>query len=108
VKTSLLLLFLLLFLSAARAQAQQPIPPGIRHADQTEDQTQKDIPPPIVLRSHLDVAKARREAEELSKIAQTIPSDFDQIAKGVLPKDVIEKLKQIEKLSKHLRSEINP
>jgi len=108
VKSSLLLLFLLLFLSAAWAQAPQPIPPGIRKADQTEDRTQKNIPPPIVLRSHPDVARARREADELSKLAQTIPWDVDQIAKGLLPKDVINKLRQIEKLSKHLRSDLSP
>jgi len=108
VKTSLLPFFLLLFLSAARAQTGRPIPPGIRQADQTEAQTQKNIPPPIMQRRHPDYAKAGHEADELSKIAQTIPSDVDQMAKGVFPKDVIDKLKQIEKLSKHLRSELNP
>jgi len=30
------------------------------------------------------------------------------MAKGMLPKDVIEKLKHIEKLSKHLRGELGP
>lgn len=49
-----------------------------------------------------------QEAAELSKIAQTIPSDVDQAAKGLLPKEVIGKLKQIERLSKRLRSELNP
>jgi hypothetical protein len=30
------------------------------------------------------------------------------VRRGMLPKDAIEKLKQIEKLSKHLRGELNP
>ena len=106
-KTSLLLLFALLFLSLGLTQTQ-PIGPGRRQAERAQVQAEKDMPPPNAQRPHLDYAKARTEADELSKIAQTIPSDVDQIANGVFPKDVIEKLKQVEKLSKHLRSELNP
>ena len=56
----------------------------------------------------LDFAQLQREADELARTAQTIPSDVASVRKGMLPKDVIEKLKQIEKLSKHLRMELNP
>jgi hypothetical protein len=108
VKATLLLLFLLLFLCAALAQDGRARAPGLRQAQQAEIQAEKDIPPPVMQRSHKDYAKLGHEADELSKIAQTIPSDVDQAAKGVFPKDMIEKLKQIEKLSKHLRSELNP
>ena len=103
-KLSLLLLSLLLLVTTAVAQLDR----GTRQADRAEAQTEKDMPPPIVQRPRLDYAKVQHEAAELSKIAQTIPSDVDQIAQGAFPKDVIEKLKQIEKLSKHLRSELNP
>jgi len=41
-------------------------------------------------------------------MSQTIPSDVASARKGMLPRDVIEKLKQIEKLSKRLRTELNP
>ena len=58
--------------------------------------------------AHLDLAKLCQEADELARIAQTIPPDVASIQRGRLPKDMIEKLKQIEKLSKHLRSQINP
>jgi hypothetical protein len=50
----------------------------------------------------------QQEADELARKAQTIPSDVASVRKGMLPKDVIEKLKQIEKLSKRLRTELNP
>ena len=53
------------------------------------------------------MARFQREAEVLARTAQTIPSDVANLSKGMLPNDVIEKLKQIEKLSKHLRSELN-
>ena len=57
---------------------------------------------------HIDPFQLRREADELARTAQTIPADVDSVRKGMLPKDVIQKLKQIEKLSKRLRSELNP
>lgn len=95
-------------LAASLLLAQTRIPPGVRQADQVEAQTEKSIPPPIAQRAHLDAAKLVQEADELARIAQTIPPDVASIQKGKLPKDVIEKLKQIEKLSKHLRSQINP
>jgi hypothetical protein len=40
-------------------------------------------------------------------MAQTIPNDGASVRKGMLPKNVIEKLKQIEKLSKRLRTQLN-
>jgi hypothetical protein len=57
---------------------------------------------------HIDLAQLQREADDLARTAQTIPADVASVRKGMLPKDVIEKLKQIEKLSKHLRGELNP
>jgi hypothetical protein len=56
----------------------------------------------------VDLAEAEKEAQVLARTAQTIPADIASIRKGMLPKDVIEKLKQIEKLSRHLRTELNP
>ena len=97
-----------LLLAASLLPAQRPIPPGVRQADQAETQTEKSIPPPITQTAHLDVAKLGQEADELARIAQSIPPDVASIRKGKLPKDMIEKLKQIEKLSRHLRSQISP
>jgi hypothetical protein len=57
---------------------------------------------------HIDMAQAQRCADDLARTAQTIPTDIASVRQGMLPKDVIEKLKQIEKLSKHLRTELNP
>jgi hypothetical protein len=60
------------------------------------------------MQRRIDLVEVQREADVLARTAQTIPSDVADVSKGMLPKDVIEKLKQIEKLSKHLRSELNP
>ena len=56
----------------------------------------------------LDPVKLQRDADDLARTAQTIPVDVANIRRGTLPKDTIQKLKEIEKLSKRLRSELNP
>ncbi len=85
-----------------------PIPPGVRQADQTEAQTQQNIPPPTNARAAIDPEKLQREADELAALSASLPPDINQTAKGVLPKDLVDKLKRIEKLAKQLRSQLNP
>jgi hypothetical protein len=51
----------------------------------------------------LDLAKLHQDAVDLAQLAQSVPRDVDQAAQGKLPKDLAQKLKQIEKLSKRLR-----
>ena len=101
-----------LFLVVATGLAQEPrpsaVPPGAVQAGQAEEKAERDLPPPVPAKRHLDLAKLQQEADELSKLAQTIPFDVVDIRRGMLPKDVTQKLKQIEKLSKQLRNELNP
>jgi hypothetical protein len=85
-----------------------PRPPGQQQAAQADTQTQKNVPPPTVYHLAADPAKLKQEADELSRLAQSIPVDVQSIEKGMFPKDVVQKLKQIEKLSKHLRGELTP
>lgn len=66
------------------------------------------VPSPITTRRHIDLVKLQQEADELSKIAQTIPADVISVRHDMLPKDLLEKLKRIEKLSKHLHRELTP
>lgn len=96
-------------LSSSLASAQaRPRAPGQQQANQAEAQMEKNIPPPVARRSTADFAKLSQEADELAKVAQSVPQDIQSIGKGVFPKDTIQKLKQIEKLSKHLRAELAP
>lgn len=60
------------------------------------------------LQSRIDPVKLQKEADDLARAAQSIPSDVANIRRGTLPKDTIQKLKDIEKLSKRLRNELNP
>ena len=65
-------------------------------------------PAPLNSTHRIDPIQLQREADDLARTAQTIPTDVASVRKGILPKDVIQKLKQIEKLSKRLRNELNP
>ena len=68
--------------------------------------------PPTVVRGEpqpkIDRAKVKEQADQLWKLAQSIPPDVDKVTKGQLPQDLGARLKQIEKLSKQLRREISP
>ncbi len=100
-----ILLLVLLVASSARAQTK-PRPPGLEQAAQAEQQADKSLPPPTIQRTHVDFTKLRQDADDLARIAQTIPNDMASLQKGMVPKDLVEKLKQIEKLSKRLRGQI--
>lgn len=100
-----LLLAPCLMFSASKNYGQgRPIPPGVREADK---QTNAPIEPPAERRQKTsDLAALNREANELAQLSAGVPSDLKLINKGQLPKDLADKLKRIEKLAKHLRSEL--
>ena len=87
---------------AAQASHHMPTPP--EPLDPQTQQAQQSQTPT----RRIDSVQVQKEADELARLAQTIPADVTSVRKGILPKDVIEKLKQIEKLSKRLRTELNP
>jgi len=98
-------MILALFVSAL-PQQPIPIPPGMRKADQLPGPA--DVPPVNQpKRSRPSPEMMRDQARELAMLAQTIPEDVSQVTSGTLPKDMSEKLKRIEKLSKTLRGELN-
>lgn len=105
-RTAILLLALLLSAALSGAQAARPRSPGIRQAEQAETQAEKNIPPPQSQLPRVDIPKLQRDASELAALSQSIPPDIERIAQGTLPKDYIAKLKEIEKLSKRLRTAI--
>ena len=106
-RTSILLFALLL--SASLGWAQHHLgPTGQRQADRAEDQFEKTVPPPVRQQSSTDLAKLKSDSDELVSLSQSIHSGIDDVQKGMLPKDLIDKLKQMEKLSKRLRSELTP
>lgn len=61
-----------------------------------------------VARPRMNMAQLKHDADELAKLMQGIPPEIEKVEKGQLPKDLVERLKSIEKLSKHLRRELYP
>ena len=105
---ALVLPFILLLTVPAWAQHPRSEQNGIHQGEQADAQAQQNIPPPLQQTRSVDSAKLKRDADELASLAASVPSAVAQTTQGVLPNDLLEKLKKIERLSKRLRSEINP
>ena len=107
-KFSALMVLLISWLLVTLAVPQSTTP----HVPMPTPPPSLDPAPPKQETSHIsrrvDLAQLQHEADDLARTAQTIPTDVASVRKGMFPKDVLDKLKQIEKLSKHLRSELNP
>lgn len=78
----------------------------MRHAQELEAQNERDLGPPNAARQH-NVAQLKSEADQLAQLAASLPKDVQNAGKGLLEKDLLQKLKRIEKLSKHLRNELD-
>lgn len=96
--------FLMVGSLACSAQGRKfPTPPEPADRTFNRQKAQESAPRP-----RIDFVEMQRESRELSDLAHTVPADMENVTRGLMPKDLIEKLKRIEKLSKHLRSEVTP
>lgn len=56
----------------------------------------------------IDATQAQQDAQELSALAAKVQGEVNQLSKSVLPKDLNQDLKRVQKLAKRLRGEIEP
>jgi len=102
-------IFISLFSLTALSVSQESrrVPRGIREADKAVIASERNIPPPqsTAPRNHQHL---EQDADELARLAGSIPADIEKVHHGLLPADLKEKLKQIEKLSKRLRNGLAP
>ena len=54
----------------------------------------------------LDISKLQHQAQELADLSSSIPADINRVNSGLLSKDVLDKLRRVEKLSGQLRGEL--
>jgi len=100
------LLLAALLLSTSAGQQVPPRPPGLRDG---QKEINKPVDPPLELpRTPASPAKLKDEAEELAQLSSSIPAKINLVSHGQLPKDLANQLKRIEKLAKHLRSQVSP
>ena len=77
----------------------------MRHAQELERQNESVSPPTI--RRSVDPVTLQNQANQLADLAAAMPQAVQNANKGVLEKDLIERLKRIEKLAKQLRSQLD-
>jgi hypothetical protein len=106
-QSALTFISLVMFAALATGQEARRVPRGIREADKAEISFEKNVPPPQNI-PRTNPQNLQRDADDLARLAQSIPTDIEQIHRGILPAGLKEKLKTIEKLSKRLRSGLAP
>ena len=103
--------FLTLVLLAGQNHSMPTIPATFPPREPDHPHLQVDQPPTVIhgdRRAVVTADQVKQQAEQLAKLAQSIPPDVDKLTKGQLPQDLAARLKQIEKLSKQLRHEVAP
>jgi len=83
-----------------------PIPPGRTAANNATREAQQQIEPPAQRTHNATPADVLRQADELLSLAQQVRTDTERATQGVVAKDLNDKLKRIEKLSRRLRDEL--
>lgn len=104
---SLILLSYLAVAQSAPPPAGYPVPPGYREAERQAQELDKETAPRMTQVQRPNFVQMQRDARELATLARSIPPDIDLTAKGLLAKDLTNRLKKIEKLAKQLRGEIS-
>ena len=61
---------------------------------------------PEEMRTRVANVQLQNDAKALAGICASIPSDMEGIKQGLLSQAVVERLKRVEKLSKHLREQL--
>lgn len=89
------------------ALAQRLTPPGVVEANRQAEKLNRALRPQPPQSQEPNFLEMQRNAKELSELAQSVPSDIDQTMKGMLPKDLVNRLKRIEKLAKQLRNQVS-
>lgn len=102
----LLACVVVVFVFAALAAAQQARP--MTYLPDYAIQTEPANAPMAVLPPHqVSPNELRQETAQLDTLVKEVEPKLQQASQGTLDKDLLNKLKQIEKLAKKLRSELN-
>jgi hypothetical protein len=70
-----------------------------------EIEAQKHTSPDDMRRRAADV-QLQKDAQELAELCAAVPNEMSSVKQGLLPKDTLDNLKRVEKLSKRLREQL--
>ena len=106
--TILTVVVMLCLPSNISSQAATPIPPGHTAANRAT-RNAENVEPPAPPNQNATAEQVLQQADELLSLAQQVRADTERATtQGLLAKDLKDKLKRIEKLSKRLREELTP
>ncbi len=103
--------FLVVFATATNKShgQERSMVPGLRAGEKQINTANLEMDPPAFQsRRPLDGAALSRDAAELARLSSIVPGQIEQLKAGKFHKDLAEELKRIEKLAKHLRTEVAP
>lgn len=93
-------LLLWLFLVAVPLASQNV---NLKHPQEIEAQKPTT---PEDMRTRVAYIQLQKDATELAGLCASVSDDMDHVKQGLLPKDSLEKLKRLEKLTKRVREEL--
>jgi|SRR5215472_7299587 hypothetical protein len=67
---------------------------------------QNDASQSSKMMAHMNEIQLQKDAKALGELCASISAEMNAVQNGALPKDVVEKLKIVEKLSKRVREEL--
>jgi hypothetical protein len=88
-------------------QSATPIPPGHVAANRAT-RNAENVEAPAPPAQSVTAAQVLQQADEILSLAQQVRADTERATQGILAKDLKDKLKRIEKLSRRLREELTP
>ena len=93
----------------ALSQAGAVLSPGLSEAERQVQMAERqvDMRPREQRAAGTSMVEMQREARELRDLSDTIPQDVSTTFRGLLPNDLTNRLKRIEKLAKSLRSQLD-
>ena len=71
-----------------------------------QDMTVQHHATPEEIRDRASGVQFQKDVKELSDLCASVPHDMDALKQCVLSKDAIDRLKRMEKLSKHVREQL--
>ena len=76
---------------------------NLKHPEDVAGQKQTT---PEEMRDRASNLQLQKDAKELAELCSSVPADMEGVRQGAIKKDMPEKLKRLEKLSKRVREEL--
>jgi len=93
-------------LSTKGSQPPAPdVPPTGYGVPDVSGRAQNDASEAANMMAHVNEVQLQKDSKALAELCASISAEMNAIQRGALPKDVVEKLKIVEKLSRRVREE---